>query len=81
MLRVIAILALFSSACDPVVGVAGAFFPGWIAATLIGAGLTIASRYLFVATRIEPHLGPRAVIYPCLALLLITATWLVLYRS
>ena len=66
---------------DPVVDIAGAFFPGWLAAVLIGAGLTAAIRYLFVVTRLEPHLGPPALIYASLGLLLITASWLVLYRS
>jgi hypothetical protein len=72
---------LFVAACDPVVGVAGAFFPGWMAAVVVGIGLTAAIRYLFVATRLEPHIGPPAVIYASLGLLLITASWLVLYRS
>ena len=76
-----AVLVCFAAACDPVVAVAGAFFPGWMGAILVGAGLTAAIRYLFVVTRLEPHIGPRAVIYPSLGLLLITASWLVLYRS
>jgi hypothetical protein len=76
-----AAVVLFAAACDPVVGVAGAFFPGWMAAVVVGAGLTVAVRTLFVATRLEPHLGPPALIYASLGLLLITASWLVLYRS
>jgi hypothetical protein len=76
-----AAVMLFAVACDPVVGIAGAFFPGWMAAALIGAGLTAAVRYLLVMTRLDPHIGPPAVIYASLGLLLITASWLVLYRS
>jgi len=76
-----AVVVVFAAACDPVVDIAGAFFPGWLAAVLIGAGLTAAIRYLFVVTRLEPHLGPPALIYASLGLLLITASWLVLYRS
>lgn len=76
-----AVVVLFAAACDPVVGVAGAFFPGWMAAVLVGAGLTAAVRTLLVATRLEPHIGPPALIYASLGLLLITASWLVLYRS
>ena len=72
---------LFIAACDPVVGIAGAFFPGWMAAVLVGAGLTAAVRHVLVATRLEPHIGPPAVIYASLGLLLITASWLILYRS
>jgi hypothetical protein len=76
---IIAILLL--AGCDPVVNVAGAFFPGWAAACAVGIALTVAIRQLFVAMHLEPHLGPRALIYPCLAVLLITLLWLVLYRS
>ena len=78
---VAALVAIFIAACDPVVGVAGAFFPGWIAAILIGVGLTVASRYVLVMVGLEPYIGPPLLIYVSLAVLLITASWLVLYRS
>ena len=35
-----AVAVLFVAACDPVVGIAGAFFPGWMAATVVGAAVT-----------------------------------------
>lgn len=76
-----AILGVGAAGCDPVVSIAGAYFPGWLAAILIGAGLTFAARYLIVATGLEPHIGPRVVVYPSLGLLLILLAWLVLYRS
>jgi hypothetical protein len=77
----VAILGLGAAGCDPVVNIAGAFFPGWLAATVIGAGLTVAIRYLFLITRLEPHLGSRPLVYTSLAVLLVVVTWLVLYRS
>lgn len=78
-MMILAILLL--AGCDPVVSIAGAFFPGWAAACAIGIGLTVAIRQLFVATHLEPHIGPRALVYTSLAVLLITLLWLVLYRS
>lgn len=77
----LAILGLCAVGCDPIVNVAGAFFPAWLAAMAIGAALTVAIRYLFVVTHLEPHIGPRALVYASLAVLLIVLTWLVLYRS
>jgi hypothetical protein len=77
----VALATLLLASCDPVVNIAGAFFPGWAAACVVGLVLTVGIRQVFVATHLEPHLGPRAVIYPCLAVLLITLLWLVLYRS
>jgi hypothetical protein len=76
-----AILCLVAAGCDPLVSIAGAFFPGWLAAMVVGAGLTVALRYLFLVTHLEPHIGPRAVVYTSLAVLLIVVIWLALYRS
>jgi hypothetical protein len=72
---------LLCAGCDPIVNIAGAFFPAWAAACAIGIVIALALRWVFVFTGLEPHLGPRAVIYPCLAVLVITLVWLVLYRS
>jgi hypothetical protein len=48
---------------------------------ILGVGLSVAARSLFVLLRLEPDLGPPALIYPSLALLLTVLIWLVLYRS
>jgi hypothetical protein len=36
---------------------------------------------VLVATAIAPHLTPPALVYPCLAVLLIFASWLVLFAG
>jgi hypothetical protein len=77
----IAFLVLVTAGCDPIVNIGGTFFPGWMVAILIGSALTVAVRYLFVITRLEPHLGPLALIYTSLGLLLSVVSWLILYRS
>ena len=77
----VAVLVFFVSGCDPILNIGGTFFPGWMAAVLIGSALTVAIRYIFVFTRLEPHVGPLALIYTSLGVLLSVASWLILYRS
>jgi hypothetical protein len=80
----IAIISLLLSslplaACDPVVNIAGANFPAWLLCAMVGAVLAAAFRPVFVARRIEPYLGPLMLIYPCLAILLGCATYLIFF--
>jgi len=76
-----AALVLCAAACDPVLNVAGSFFPAWMVAILVGVALTVVARLILVAAGLEPHLGPPVLIYTSLGLLLTVATWLVLYRA
>jgi hypothetical protein len=76
-----AALVLFGAGCDPVLNIQGSFFPGWMASMVIGSAPTVAVRYHFVVTRLEPHVGPPALIYTSLGLLLTLVTWLILYRT
>jgi hypothetical protein len=76
-----AALALCAAGCDPLLNVAGSFFPAWMVATVLGVTLTVGVRYIFAAARLEPHLGPTILIYTSLGLLLTVVAWLVLYRA
>jgi cytosine/uracil/thiamine/allantoin permease len=76
-----AALVLCAAACDPVLNVAGSFFPAWMVAMLVGVVLTVVARLLLAVAGLEPHLGPPVLIYVSLGLLLTVATWLVLYRA
>ncbi len=69
-----------SAACDPLVDVAGAFFPGWMLCILGGIASTVLLRQLFSRTRLEATLGPLLIIYPSLAATIALALWLGLYR-
>jgi YtcA family len=71
---------LLFAGCDPVVNIAGANFPAWLICVIAGVALAAGVRALFAATRIEPHLGPLIVIYPCLALLLSCAVWMIFFN-
>jgi hypothetical protein len=68
------------AACDPVVNIAGANFPAWLFCAIVGAILASAFRVLFAATGIELHLGPLPLIYPCLAILIACAVYLIFFN-
>jgi hypothetical protein len=74
-------LALVATACDPVVDAWGSFFPAWIVCIAIGVALSFVAHRIFVAARLDAHLGPPFLIYSCLGLLFTLASWLVLYRT
>jgi len=67
-------------ACDPVVNIACANFPAWLICAIAGAILAASLRPAFVVTGIEPYLGPVMLIYPCLAILLGCAVYLMLFN-
>jgi hypothetical protein len=71
--------ALAISGCDPVVNIAGANFPAWMLCAIVGAIGAAALNPPLVAIRIEPYLGPRTIIYPCLAFLIGCAVYLVFF--
>ena len=79
-ISVLALAALWLAACDPVVNIAGANFPAWLLCAIVGAVFAAAFRTLFTASGIEPHLGPLLLIYPCLALLLGCAIFLIFFN-
>ena len=66
--------------CDPVVNIAGANFPAWLLCAIAGALLTAAIRPLLATIGLEPHLGPRPLIYASLAVLLGCIVWLAFFN-
>jgi hypothetical protein len=66
--------------CDPVVDIAGADFPSWLLCVIAGVALAAVLRSLLAAIRLEPHLGPLTVVYPCLALLLSCVVWMIFFN-
>ncbi len=68
------------AACDPVVNIAGANFPAWLLCAIVGMLLAGGVRPVFAATGVEPYLGPRLLIYPCLAVLLACAVYLIFFN-
>jgi len=66
---------------DPIFDLEGAFFPAWMLCLLAGIILAALLRPLLARIGLEPHLGPPALIYSCLALLISFATWLAFFRT
>jgi YtcA family len=83
-LRVLAVALVCASTlpagCDPVVNVAGANFPAWLLCAIVGAILAAGLRVVFAAVGIELYLGPLLLIYPCLAILLGCAVYLIFFN-
>jgi YtcA family len=82
-LSVILIGLIFLTGCRgaPSINLLGSFFPGWMLCMALGAVGTFIFRQIFVRTEIEPHLGPRWLVYFCLWLLITLTTWLFFFRS
>lgn len=76
----VAVLMLACTSCDPLVDVAGAFFPAWMLCILVAIVVTALLRVVFVRAGIEPSLGPLILIYPSLATAIAFACWVLFYR-
>jgi len=74
-------LVLLAAACEPIVDIEGSFFPAWMLCIAVGIVLTIVVRRLLAALGLEPYLGPLALVYPSLALLLTLVVWLTLFKT
>lgn len=79
-LAALTLAAALCGGCDPVVDIAGANFPAWLICAIAGIALAAVFRTLFAAARIEPHLGPLAIVYPCLAVLFSCVVWLIFFN-
>jgi hypothetical protein len=72
---------LWLAGCDPIFDLEGAFFPSWMLCLLAGIIVTALLRPLLARIGLEPYMGPPALIYSCLALLLSFAAWLTFFRT
>ena len=81
--RLVCLGALSATGCglSPSVNILGSFFPAWLISIVTGLLLALVAWRVLVATGIAPHLTPAGLVYPCLAMLLIFATWLVLFNG
>jgi len=75
--------ALSTTGCalSPSVNILGSFFPAWLICIVTGLVLALIVWRALVASGIAPYLTPPALVYPCLAALLIFASWLVLFAG
>ena len=64
----------------PQINVIGSFFPSWMLCAAIGIGVAVIARWLFLRMGVDPYLGPRALVYPSLAILVTLVLWVTLFR-
>jgi len=64
----------------PSINLVGAYFPSWMLCIIVGIALTLVARRVLVATGLDSSIGPRALVYPALALALTLTTWIVFFR-
>ena len=65
----------------PQINVIGSFFPSWMLCGLIGIVIALLARRLFVRSGIHPYVGPPALIYGSLALLVTLVLWVSVFRG
>ena len=64
----------------PQINVIGSFFPSWMLCAAIGIGAAVLARWLFLRVGVDSYLGPRALVYPSLAILVTLDLWVTLFR-
>jgi hypothetical protein len=69
------------AAQSPSIDVLGSYFPAWLICIVAGVALTIVTRLLFVAWKLDAHLFPAPIIYPCLTAVFAMTVWLFLFRN
>jgi hypothetical protein len=74
-------LAMLMTGCDPTINFYGTFVPAWLICMAAGATGAVLLRYLFAALKLEQHLGPLILVYPCLVLLLSCVVWILFFQS
>jgi len=64
----------------PQINVIGSFFPSWMLCAAIGIVIAVIARLVFLRVGVDPYVGPRALVYPSLALLVTLALWVTWFR-
>jgi hypothetical protein len=64
----------------PQINILGSFFPSWMLCVVIGIVAALLGRLLFVRTGLDPYVGPRALVYASLAILVTLVLWVAFFR-
>ncbi len=65
----------------PRINIVGSFFPSWMLCALIGIVAALLGRWLFVRAGLDPYVGPRALVYSSLAILVTLVLWVAFFRG
>jgi hypothetical protein len=66
---------------SPSLDVLGSYFPAWMLCIVIGLALTFIGRLLLVAIKLDAHVRPAAIVYPCLMTFFTLAVWLLFFQN
>jgi len=66
---------------SPVIDVLGSYFPAWMICIVSGLALTLISRLLLIALKLDESLYPAPLVYPCLMVVFTLATWLAFFQN
>jgi len=66
---------------SPTIDVLGSYFPAWMVCIIVGLVLTVISRLLLAACKLDKHLWPSPVVYACLMTIFTMVVWLAFYRN
>lgn len=64
----------------PAIDIIGSFFPAWIVCVTIAVVLTSVLRVLLLRWQFEQEVGPVALFYPSVVVLLSCTLWLIFFR-
>jgi len=65
----------------PKLNIVGSFFPSWMLCALIGVATALLGRWFFIRSGLDPYIGPRALVYSSLAVLVTLVLWVTLFRG
>jgi hypothetical protein len=66
---------------SPTVDVLGSYFPAWMVCIILGLVLTVVARQLFIGLKLNAHLRPAGLVYPCMMILWTMAAWLIYFKT
>ena len=64
----------------PAVNIIGSFLPAWMICLTAGVILAFAARSILLRYRLETEVGPLALFYPCVVILMTCLLWLVFFH-
>jgi len=64
----------------PQINIFGSFFPSWMLCATVGILVALVTRRVLVGVGVDPYVGPHALVYPSLALLVTLVLWVAFFR-
>jgi len=64
----------------PAINIIGSFFPAWMVCLTAAVILAFAARIVLLRFRLETEVGPLALFYPCVVILMTCLLWLIFFH-